>query len=539
MSNVSSAAQLTLRAVSKRFAHRRVLDAVSATVRPGERVGVVGENGSGKSTLLRLISGQERPDDGEVIVRAPGGVGHLGQVLDLPETATVQDAIDAALAEIRDLERRIGEVGPEDVDTFAELLAALELRDGYRADAKVEAAMSLLRIGHLPRDRQLGRLSGGQRARLALACVLSAEPELLLLDEPTNHLDAQALEWLEERLLAHRGTLVVVTHDRLLLDRVATAIIEVDGDRRAITRYGNGYAGFLAEKWAARRRWEQRYLDWVAEIEHWTRFGATTAYDVAPGRPIKDHNKCKYNGDGQRVQASITTRVRSAAERIDRLWADPVPRPPDPLRLDAPIAGGAADGVVLAASDVSVKGRLSLDELTIEAGSRLLVCGPNGAGKSTLLAVLAGQLRPDAGTTVRNGRIGFLAQESVVRMPDRTVLATFARGRVGTFDEHAERLLSLGLFAESDLKTPVGALSVGQQRRLSLARLLVSEVDALLLDEPTNHLSLTLVEELEVALDNYAGAVVVVSHDRLFRRRWAGAELELRNGRRVHATAGM
>lgn len=530
-------AQLTIRAVSKRFAHRRVLDAVSATVRPGERVGVVGENGSGKSTLLRLISGQETVDDGEIIVQAQG-IGHLGQVLDLPETATVQDAIDAALADIRALEQAIAEVG-EDVDAFAELLAELELRDGYRADAKVEAAMSVLRIGHLPRERPLGRLSGGQRARLALACVLSAEPELLLLDEPTNHLDAQALAWLEERLLAHRGTLVVVTHDRLLLERVATAIIEVDGDRRAITRYGNGYAGFLAEKWAARQRWEQRYLDWVAEIEHWTRFGATTAYDVAPGRPMKDHNKCKYYGDGQRVQASITTRVRSAAERIDRLWADPVPRPPDPLRLHAPIAGGAVDGVVLAAENISVRGRLSVDELSIQAGSRLLVSGPNGAGKSTLLAVLSGQLRPDTGTTVRNGRIGFLAQESVVRMPERTVLATFARGRAGTFDEHTERLLSLGLFAESDLKTPVGSLSVGQQRRLSLARLLVSEVDVLLLDEPTNHLSLTLVEELEVALENYAGAVVVVSHDRLFRRRWTGAELELRNGKPVHAVAGM
>ena len=532
-------AQLTIRGVSKRFAHRRVLDAVSATVRPGERVGVVGENGSGKSTLLRLISGQELPDDGEIIVQAPGGVGHLGQVLDLPPTATVQDAIDAALAEIRALERAIGEVGPDDVDAFAELLAALELRDGYRADAKVDAAMSLLRIGHLSRDRQLGRLSGGQRARLALACVLSAEPELLLLDEPTNHLDAQALAWLEERLLAHRGTLVVVTHDRLLLERVATAIIEVDGDRRSITRYGNGYAGFLAEKWAARRRWEQQYLDWVAEIEYWTKFGATTAHDVAPGRPIKDNNKCKYNRDGQRVQASIMTRVRSAGERIDRLWAEPVPRPPDPLRLNAPIAGGAVDGIVVAGTDVSVQGRISVDELTIEAGSRLLVSGPNGAGKSTLLAVLAGQLRPDSGSIVRNGRIGFLAQESVMRTPDRTVLATFARGRPGTFDENADRLRSLGLFAESDFATPVGSLSVGQQRRLSLARLLVSEVDLLLLDEPTNHLSLALVEELEVALENYAGAVVVVAHDRLFRRRWTGAELVLRNGSPVRARAGI
>ncbi|MFD1052141.1 ATP-binding cassette domain-containing protein, partial [Kibdelosporangium lantanae] len=170
--------------------------------------------------------------------------------------------------------------------------------DGYRADAKVAAAMSTLGIGDLTHNRPLGTLSGGQRARLALAGVLSAEPELLLLDEPTNHLDAQALAWLEKRLLTHRGTLVVVTHDRLLLERVATAVLEVDN--ATITRYGNDYLG---EKRAARQRWEQRYAEWRGEIDHWTEWGATTAYQVAPGRAIKDHNKCKYNGDGRRAGA--------------------------------------------------------------------------------------------------------------------------------------------------------------------------------------------------------------------------------------------
>jgi macrolide transport system ATP-binding/permease protein len=531
-------AQLTIRSASLAFAHRRVLDAVSATVRPGERVGVVGDNGSGKSTLLRLIAGQQRPDDGEIIVEAPGGVGHLGQVLDLSPTATVGDAIDAALAEIRALQRQIaeaeqtlGEADEAGLAAYGELLTALELRDGYRADSKVAAAMSALGIGHLDRNRPLGTISGGQQARLALAGVLSAEPELLLLDEPTNHLDAQALSWLEDRLLAHRGTLVVVTHDRLLLERVATAIIEVDGDRRAITRYGNGYAGYLDEKRVARQRWEQQYAEWVGEIDHWTAWGATTAYRVAPGRAIKDHNKCKYNGDGQRVMASITTRVRSAAERLDRLRADPVPRPPDPLRLNAPLSGGVADGTVIELSDVTVAGRLAVDHLTVDAGERLFVSGPNGAGKSTLLAVLAGELRPDTGTVTRNGRIGYLPQENTVRHPERSVLATFAQGRVGTADEHVERLMSLGLFAQSDLRTPVGALSIGQQRRLALARLLVREVDVLLLDEPTNHLSLALVEEMEAALADYSGAVVVVSHDRLLRNRWRGEELPLCDGR--------
>ncbi|WP_112271810.1 ribosomal protection-like ABC-F family protein [Lentzea terrae] len=529
--------QLTLRAVSKTFAHRRVLDAVSLTVRAGEKLGVVGENGSGKSTLLRLIAGQEPPDDGEVTVVAEAGVGHLGQVLALPDDATVGDAIDAALLEIRLLEQRItaaeqslGSASPTELAEYGELLTAFELRDGYSADARVEAAMSALGIGDLGRQRRLGTLSGGQRARLALAGVLSAEPELLLLDEPTNHLDHQALTWLEDRLRAHRGTLVVVTHDRLLLERVVTAIIEVDGDRRTISRYGNGYAGYLAEQRAARQRWEQAYAEWVGEIAHWTEWRGTTAYNVAPGRAIKDHNKCKYNGDGRRVQASISTRVRSASERLERLRAEPVPKPPDPLRLNAPLHAAVREGAVVELREASVAHRLHVDELVVEAGQRLLVTGPNGAGKSTLLDVLAGVLQPDRGTLTRHGVVGYLPQETVVRQPRRTVLAAFAAGRPGQ-EDHAEQLASLGLLREADFATPVGALSIGQRRRLALARLLVRESDVLLLDEPTNHLSLALVEELEAALADYPGAVVVVSHDRLLRQRWQGEELELGHGR--------
>ncbi|MCX5122113.1 ATP-binding cassette domain-containing protein [Micromonospora sp. NBC_00362] len=529
--------QLTLHAVSKAYAHGRVLNAVSGTVRDGERAAVVGENGAGKSTLLRLLAGQELPDEGEVVVTADGGIGYLGQLLDLPDTATVGDAIDAALADLRDLQRRIseaeqvlgaGEAGL--LDAYGEMLTAFELRDGYRADARVRAAMSALEIGELAPDRALGTLSGGQRARLALAGVLSAEPELLLLDEPTNHLDEKALAWLEDRLRRHRGTLVVVTHDRLLLQKVANTILEVDGDRATIVRYGDGYAGYLAEKRAARQRWEQAYAHWTAEIEHWTEWGATTAYRVAPGRAIKDHNKCKYNGDGRRVQASISTRVRSAAERLDRLHAEPVPRPPDPLRLHAPLDAAVREGTVLAAHGVRVTGRLWAPELTVTAGERVLVTGPNGAGKSTLLDVLAGVLTPDKGTVNRRGRLGYLPQESIIGGPSHSLLSAFASGRAGTREEHAERLESMGLFRTADFGKPVGALSVGQRRRLALARLLAGEADVLLLDEPTNHLSLALVEQVEQSLAEYPGAVVVASHDRMFRKHWTGTEAALEAG---------
>ncbi|MFI6128758.1 ribosomal protection-like ABC-F family protein [Micromonospora sp. NPDC051141] len=532
------ATQLALRAVSKAYAHGQVLDAVSGTVRDGERAAVVGENGAGKSTLLRLLAGQEAPDEGEVVVTADGGIGHLGQVLDLPDTATVGDAVDAALADLRDLQRRITEAeqalsAGEDglLSAYGELSTAFELRDGYRADARVRAAMSTLGIGELAPERALGTLSGGQRARLALAGVLSAEPELLLLDEPTNHLDEAALAWLEDRLRRHRGTLVVVTHDRLLLRRVATTILEVDGDRATVVRYGNGYAGYLAEKRAARQRWEQSYAAWTAEIAHWTGWAETTAYRVAPGRAIKDHNKCKYNGDGRRVQASISTRVRGAVERLDRLRAEPVPRPPEPLRLHAPLDAAVREGAVLAAHRVRVAGRLRVPALTVGAGEQVLVTGPNGAGKSTLLDVLAGVLTPDEGSVARRGRLGYLPQESTISVPSRDLLSAFASGRAGSREEQAERLASLGLFRVADFDKPVGALSVGQRRRLALARLLAGEADVLLLDEPTNHLSPALVEQLEQALAEYPGAVVVVSHDRMFRKRWAGAEVALAAGR--------
>jgi macrolide transport system ATP-binding/permease protein len=537
--------QLTLRAVSKAFAHRRVFDAVSLTIQPGERVGIVGENGSGKSTLLRLIAGRDQPDDGEITVMADGGVGHLGQVVDLPDDSTVGDAIDAALGEIRELERRIaaaeqdlGTASTERMADYSTLRTTFELRDGYRADAKVQSAMSKLGIGDLELDRRLGTLSGGQRARLALAGVLAAEPELLLLDEPTNDLDQQAVSWLENRLQAHNGTVVLVTHDRLLLERVATAIIEVDGDRRTVTRYGNGYASYLAEKRAARQRWEQAYAGWVGEIERWTEWAATTAYQVAPGRAIKDHNKCKYNGDGMRVQESISTRVRSAAERLERLRAEPVPEPPEPLHLDAPLDTVVREGVALELHDVRVNGRLDVDELMLHAGQRLLVSGPNGAGKSTLLEVASGRLRPDRGTVGCQGRISYLPQDVPLSRPGVDLLAAFSQGRVGTPEEHRERLRSLGLFRPADFRTPVGALSVGQRRRLALARLLDRDADLLLLDEPTNHLSLTLVEEFEAALEVYTGAIVVVSHDRMLRERWRGGELALRSGRVVQLSEG-
>ncbi|MEJ3747938.1 ABC-F family ATP-binding cassette domain-containing protein [Actinomycetes bacterium KLBMP 9797] len=525
--------QISLHSVTKSYGERRLFDAVTAAIPPGARVGIVGENGSGKSTLLRMLAGRERPDDGEVVVAAGGGVGYLAQDAPLPPHLRVQEAIDEALADLRAVEARLRELEPQLADPrhlaeYGDLTTVFELRGGYDADARVERALRGLGLVDVDRDRRLGDLSGGEQARLHLASVLAAAPEVLLLDEPTNHLDDAALTWLEDHLRGRRGTTVAVSHDRVFLERVATTLIEVDADRRVLTRYGGGYAGYLAEKAAARQRWAQAHERWQAEIDHLREAIATTARQVAPGRPMKDKNKMAYGRYANRVAQSVASRVRNAEQRLARLRDRPVPPPPEPLRFTPTLTASRTAGAALDAVEVAVTGRLRPTSLTLEAGERLLVTGANGAGKTTLVRVLAGDLEPDGGFVTRHGQVGYLPQEVTADRPREALLAAFARGRPGPADARLAELMALGLFTPDQVGVPVGALSTGQRQRLALARLVSRPVDVLLLDEPTNHLSLALVEELEAALDAYPGAVVVVSHDRRLRDRWRGDRLELK-----------
>ncbi|MFD6277155.1 ABC-F family ATP-binding cassette domain-containing protein [Streptomyces sp. NPDC060209] len=530
--------QITAFAVSKSFDGKPVLDSVTCSLAKGERTGIVGENGSGKTTLLRLLAKRELPDQGEVVLQADGGVGYLAQDGLLPPDATVQQVIDQALGDLRAIEARMRrletamEGGDESaLAAYGEAVSAFELRGGYDADARVERALHGLGLRQVGRARTVGGLSGGEQARLRLAAVLAAAPEVLLLDEPTNHLDEEALVWLEEHLRTRRGTTVTVSHDRSFLEHVATALLEVDGDRRGVVRYGNGYAGYLAEKAAARKRWAQRHDRWRTEVDRVRDSASGTARRVAPGRAMKDGNKLAYNRAGTRVQQSLASRVRNAEERLRRLLADPVQAPPEPLRFSPVLRAGQLNGDVLCAGTVAVAGRLDLIDLTVRAGEHLLITGENGAGKSTLLRVLAGDLAPDRGRVIRRGRIGYLPQDPDPGSAEQTVLAAYAHGRAGEADSHAEGLLALGLFGRAQLAMPTARLSTGQRQRLALARLVSRPADVLLLDEPTNHLSPSLAGELEAALAGFAGSVVLVSHDRLLRRRWKGNRLTLHAAR--------
>ncbi|MEU6010327.1 TlrC/CarA/OleB/SrmB family ABC-F type ribosomal protection protein [Streptomyces sp. NPDC047453] len=536
------ASQLSLQNVTRRYDDHVVLDDVSLSIKPGERAGIVGDNGAGKSTLLRLIAGQDRPDNGELAVVALGGLGYLAQSLALPPEAGVQDAVDVALSDLRDLEARMrhaeaalkGLAGAEltaALDAYADLVARYEARAGYEADARVDIALHGLGLPGLARDRPLGTLSGGERSRLALAATLASQPELLLLDEPTNDLDDQAVGWLEAHLRAHRGTVLAVTHDRVFLERVTTTILEVDEGK--VTRYGDGYDGYLATKAAERRRRLQEYADWRTELARNQKLAATNVarLDAIPRKlpfAVFGHGGFRSRGRGH----GAMVRIRNAKERVERLTDNPVAPPPEPLVFGARMttADGRTSQAAAELTGIRVEGRLQVPSLRIGGEERLLVTGPNGAGKTTLMRVLAGELQPDEGTVRTRGRVGHLRQEETPWPTGLTVPQAFAYGRAGDLDEHTDHLLSLGLFSPADLRLKVCELSYGQRRRIELARLVSEPVDLLLLDEPTNHLSPALVEELEGALACYQGAVVVVSHDRRMRSRFTGRHMELNAG---------
>ncbi|WP_430334829.1 ribosomal protection-like ABC-F family protein [Rhodococcus sp. ACT016] len=536
-----SVPQLTLRAASKRYRDHIVLDGVDLSIAPGEKVGVVGDNGSGKSTLLALIAGRTRPDNGDVHVVAPGGIAYAAQSLDLPGGTTVQHAIHHVLhdlraleSQIRDVEQRMMHTTSAELDSLLDeygyLTSVFESMEGYTVAERVDAGLHALGLPHVDRSRRLDTLSGGEQARLALAASLASKAELLLLDEPTNDLDDAAVAWLEERLLEHRGTVVAVTHDRAFLARLTRVILEVA--ECGVRRYGDGYDRYLVAKAAERRRRLLEYESWRFELDRSKRLveSNVSRLESIPRKQEKagfGHGAFRARGRDHGAMG----RIRNAKERIESLTRDPVAPPPEPLRFTpslSPTAAGAPDGPLVQLRDVRVGSRPVIPDLEVRPGDRLLVTGPNGAGKSTLLQVIAGEIVPDSGEVRAPARVGHLRQ-TVRTWPDAmTLLAAYADERRDYPADAAAELLSLGLFHPDDLNRPLMELSCGQRRRLEVALLATSGADLLLLDEPTNHLSPALVEELEEALDAFAGTVVVVTHDRRMRQRFAGDHLALR-----------
>ncbi|BAS10707.1 tylosin resistance ATP-binding protein TlrC [Arthrobacter sp. Hiyo4] len=333
---------LNLSGVSHGYGDRLLLDGIGLVITAGEHVAIVGENGAGKSTLLRILAGLEAPDEGTAA--SHGRVGYLAQTHGLPESFTVGAAVDASLASLRALEAELdrleaglADAEDDELETYGRLQTEYQLREGYAAESRVEAALDRLGLGGLDRKRTLESLSGGEQERVALACVLADPADILLLDEPTNHLDARGTAWLEDRLAAHRGTVVVVSHDRVLLRKVASTVIEVDAERRAVTRYGNGYDGYLREKAAERQRWVQQYREWIDAMEAEQRQADTVTDKMGYARQ-RDNDKVGFDFKAGTWQKAASSKVRNAQERLRRLEASPIDRPPVPLRLAAELA---------------------------------------------------------------------------------------------------------------------------------------------------------------------------------------------------------
>ncbi|MBM6401145.1 ABC-F family ATP-binding cassette domain-containing protein [Phycicoccus sp. MQZ13P-5] len=519
------------------FDGRPVLDGVSLTVPPGHRVGLVGENGSGKSTLLACAAGVLTPSAGSVTT--PADLGYLPQDGGLDPGATVGEVLRDALAPLHrlaaEVERLATHVGahPDDAAASAsydDALSRAVAREAWDADRRAEVAAHRLGLEALPHDRPVARTSGGQRSRLALAALLVRRPDALLLDEPTNHLDDDALDFLESELVAMPGAVLVASHDRVLLERACTGVVDLDPRHRGTDGVGGAtwtgsFAEHRAAKAAARRRWEAEWLEQRELVADLRGRAETRESSVAHGRGPTDNDKFIHAFRGSRVQTAARRRARDAEQRLLRIERDPVPRPPAPLRLDVDLGRAGGGDAGLRVRDLVVPGRLQLARLDVAAGEHVLVTGRNGSGKSTLLRALAEPGR-HRGVEV-GGRVARLAQDTAFPDPRRSPQVLVAAALGVAVEDARAALLPLGLVHPRDVARPVGDLSLGQQRRLALALVVLARPDVLLLDEPTNHLSLTLVDELEAAVDASPATILVASHDRWLRRRWTGRTISL------------
>ena len=525
--------------LSHSFGPTPVLAGVSFLVNEGDRLGLTGANGTGKSTLLHILAGDLKPDAGEIVYPHPLDVGYLPQEIAYAPEETVDalvrashGSIDEIGARLREIESQLEDVLPSQpaellLDEHAALSERFERLGGYDLDRRVEVVFEGLGIGHLAPSRGarfVETLSGGEKARVGLACLLLRSPELLLLDEPTNHLDAGALVWLEQYLRGLRAGVIVVSHDRAFLDSTVTAILELDEHLRDVRAFPGSYSDYLVAKEAERTRWEEAYEREQGEIHALQGAVRSDARRVGhTNRVPPDNDKFAKAFFGGNVQRAISRNVRAAEQKLKRLLDDPIRKPPEPMRLHTDFNPDSLSGrSPVTASGVTkhYAGRLVLDgvSLTIGPRTRLVLTGPNGAGKSTLLRILAGQEQPDSGSIVRAPavRLGYLDQEGTDLDPALAVFEAYRAGQSGHVDALRAELFRYGFFHYADIGKRVGDLSVGQRRKLQLARLLAARANLLLLDEPTNHVDFPTLEAFEAALETFPGAIVAVSHDRRF-----------------------
>jgi energy-dependent translational throttle protein EttA len=502
---------------------RQILKDISLSFFPGAKIGILGLNGAGKSTLLRIMAGIDTEIDGEAKAMANLTIGYLEQEPKLDPEKTVRETVEEALSEMLAARKRLDEVfaayGEADADfealadEQAKLEAILFAEGADDFEQQLEIAADALRLP--PWDAKIASLSGGEKRRVALCRLLLSKPDMLLLDEPTNHLDAESVEWLEQFLARFPGTVVAVTHDRYFLDNAAEWILELDR--------GRGIP------------WKGNYSSWLEQKQD--RLGLEGAVESARRKALKRELEWVRSGVKGRRSKS-----KSRILRFEELSSYEYQRRNETQEIFIPVAERLGDRVIEFANVSKAYGeRLLMEDVsfTIPAGAIVGIIGPNGAGKTTLFRMIAGKEAPDAGE-IRVGSTVKLAvvEQSRESLDDaKTVFDDVSGGldlvSVGRFQMPSRAYLGRFNFKGGDQQKMVASLSGGERGRLHLAKALLSGANVLLLDEPSNDLDVETLRALEDALSEFAGTVLVVSHDRWFLDRIATHILAFEGDSRV------
>jgi len=498
----------TMRRVSKTVPPQRtIIKNISLNFFPGAKIGVLGLNGSGKSTLLNIMAGLEDNYEGEVI-RMPGiRVGHLPQEPQLEPKQTVRESVEEAFGEVAAAKKRLDEVyaaysEPDaDFEKLAEEQARLEALVNGSDSQQLEVAADALRLP--PWEQKIEVLSGGEKRRVALCRLLLSKPDLLLLDEPTNHLDAESVEWLEQYLQRFSGTVVAVTHDRYFLDNAAGWILELD----------RGYG----------IPWEGNYSSWLEQKEK--RLEVEQSQEVARIKSMKSELEwVRQNAKGRQSKS------KARLARFEELSSQEHQERNETQEIFIPVAERLGKDVIEFTGVSKGYGeRLLIDKLSFKVppGAIVGIIGPNGAGKSTLFRMITGKEKPDSGKVDigKSVKLAHVDQSRDALVAEKTVFEDICGGQdmmtVGKVQMPSRSYLARFNFRGADQQKPVGQLSGGERGRLHLAKMLASGANVLLLDEPSNDLDVETLRALEEALLEYAGCVLVISHDRWFLDRIA------------------
>jgi ATP-binding cassette, subfamily F, member 3 len=510
--------------LAKSYGSVQVLTNVSLALEPGEKVALIGRNGVGKTTLLRILAGLEVPDLGTRTLSGGATVGYLPQDPTVDESRTLWDEAAAPFAHLAGVERRLAdleaqlavpEVHGDDtrlsgaLDEYGRLRDQFETRGGFTYEADVRRTLSGLEFRPEQFHQPLVSMSGGQRSRAALARLLLSAPDLLLLDEPTNHLDLDGQEWLEAFLKQYAGALVLVSHDRYLLDAVTARTLELEEGR--LEEYPGNYSYYVIERVERRAQQQEAFERQQEEIE------SLKAYIRRYHAGQKSRQAKSREKRLAKIQPVTAPRVhRSASIRLEA----PRRNPQVVLRLR---------GVTKKFGNVEVLRGVSAE---VRRGEKIGLIGPNGAGKTTLLRIIAKSEEPTSGHVepAPGMRIGYFAQHSEETLDLTHTVLDEVLGARPVPPAQVRTLLGRFLFSGDDVYKKVAQLSGGERRRIALAKLVLDRPDVLLLDEPTTHLDLTTLEALESALRGFPGAIIFVSHDRYFLDRLADRLLLLGDG---------